>query len=81
MAIRIPLRVVAFALYTLVLLGAAFGISYGVFEWRDEDEPTTGSARCRAEGSSVTRVTGLMLAATLSVSLFQRAQMGSVSRR
>jgi hypothetical protein len=80
MAIRIPFRVLAFALYTLVLLGAAFGISYGVFEWR-HDEPTTGSARCRAEGSSVTRVTGLMLAATLSVSLFQRAQMGSASRR
>jgi hypothetical protein len=42
MAIRIPSRVLALALYTLVLLGAAFGISYVVFEWRDEDEPTTG---------------------------------------
>jgi hypothetical protein len=42
MAVRIPSKVLAFALYTLVLLVAAFGISYGVFEWRDEDEPTTG---------------------------------------
>ena len=39
MTIRISLRVVAFVVYTLALLGGAFGISYAVFEWRD-DEPT-----------------------------------------
>lgn len=48
MAIRVPLRVVAFALYTLVLLGAAFGISYAVFEWRDEDEPTAPTGQPEA---------------------------------
>lgn len=39
MTIRISLRVAAFVVYTLALLGGAFGISYAVFEWRD-DEPT-----------------------------------------
>ena len=39
MTIRISLRAVAFIVYTLALLGGAFGISYAVFEWRD-DEPT-----------------------------------------
>ena len=38
MTIRISLRFVAFVVYTLALLGGAFGISYAVFEWR-EDEP------------------------------------------
>ena len=38
MNIRIPLKAVAFVLYTLALLGGAFGISYAVFEWRDDDE-------------------------------------------
>jgi len=27
---------IAFAVYTLALLGAAFGIAYAVFEWQDE---------------------------------------------
>ena len=35
MTINIPLKAVAFVLYTLALLGGAFGISYAVFEWRD----------------------------------------------
>jgi hypothetical protein len=48
MAIRTLPRVLVFALYTLVLLGAAFGISYGVFEWRDEDEPTTSTEQPEA---------------------------------
>lgn len=26
-----------FVLYTVVVLGGAFGISYAVFEWRDDD--------------------------------------------
>lgn len=38
MTIRIPLGAVAFFVYTLALLGGAFGISYAVFEWRDDDE-------------------------------------------
>ena len=38
MTINIPFKAVAFVLYTLALLGGAFGISYAVFEWRD-DEP------------------------------------------
>ncbi len=38
MTIRISLRVVAFVVYTLALLGGAFGISYGVFEWRHDEE-------------------------------------------
>ena len=37
MTIRVSLRAVAFAAYTLALLGGAFGISYAVFEWRDGD--------------------------------------------
>ncbi len=37
MTIRIPLRFLLFVLYTTALLGGAFGISYAVFEWRDDD--------------------------------------------
>ena len=37
MTIRLSLRAVAFVVYTLALLGAAFGISYAVFEWRHDD--------------------------------------------
>ncbi len=44
MTIRIPLRVVAFVVYTLALLGGAFGISYAVFEWRDDVETFDASA-------------------------------------
>ena len=39
MTINIPLKAVAFVVYTLALLGGAFGISYAVFEWRDDDNP------------------------------------------
>jgi hypothetical protein len=45
MTIRISLRVVAVIVYTLAILGGAFGISYGVFEWRHNDAaPVTDSA-------------------------------------
>ncbi len=44
MTINIPLKAVAFVLYTLALLGGAFGISYAVFEWRDDDEAFDASA-------------------------------------
>ena len=37
MTINIPLKAVAFVLYTLALLGGAFGISYAVFEWRHDE--------------------------------------------
>ena len=36
MTIHIPVRFILFLLYTLALLGGSFGISYAVFEWRDE---------------------------------------------
>ena len=36
MTVRISVRVVAFVIYTVALLAGAFGISYGVFEWRDD---------------------------------------------
>ncbi len=38
MTIRIPFKAVVFVVYTRALLGGAFGISYAVFEWRDDDE-------------------------------------------
>ena len=41
MTIRVSLRAVAFVVYTLALLGGAFGISYAVFEWRDD-----GASEC-----------------------------------
>jgi len=44
MTINIPLKAVAFVLYTLALLGGAFGISYVVFEWRDSDGSGNTSA-------------------------------------
>ena len=37
--IHIPVKLVLFILYTLALLGGSFGVSYAVFEWRD-DSPT-----------------------------------------
>lgn len=44
MTIRISLRVAAFVVYTLALVGGAFGISYAVFEWRDDNEDVGISA-------------------------------------
>jgi len=37
MIARIPVRALLFVLYTVALLGGAFGISYAVFEWRDDE--------------------------------------------
>lgn len=37
MTIRIPVRALLFFLYTAAVLAGAFGISYVVFEWRDDD--------------------------------------------
>jgi len=37
MTILIPLRALLFILYTAAILGGAFGISYAVFEWREDD--------------------------------------------
>ena len=49
MTIRISLRAVAFVVYTLALLGGAFGISYAVFEWQDSDEaPVTAAEETAA---------------------------------
>ena len=39
MTVRIPLRALLLILYSAAMLGGAFGISYAVFEWRD-DVPT-----------------------------------------
>ena len=39
MTVRIPLRALLLILYSAAMLGGAFGISYAVFEWRD-DKPT-----------------------------------------
>lgn len=39
MVLRIPIRWVAFAVYTIAILLASFGISYGVSEWTDTDSP------------------------------------------
>ena len=36
MTIHIPVRLLLFVLYTCAVLGGAFGISYAVFEWRDD---------------------------------------------
>ncbi len=44
MTVNISLRFVLFVLYTAALLGGAFGISYAVFEWRDDDEGLNASA-------------------------------------
>ena len=41
MTIRIPVRLVLSILYTIAVLAVAFGISYGVFEWRDDDTGAT----------------------------------------
>ena len=38
MTIRTPVRFALFVLYTAAVLGGAFGISYIVFEWRDDAE-------------------------------------------
>lgn len=40
MTLHIPIRLVAFLSYTVALLGGSFAISYGVFEWREEDTQT-----------------------------------------
>ena len=37
MTIRIPVKFLLFILYTAAVLAGAFGISYAVFEWRDDD--------------------------------------------
>ena len=42
MTIRIPIRFLLVVLYTGAILGGAFGISYAVFEWRDEGGESDG---------------------------------------
>jgi hypothetical protein len=43
MTIRIPFRALLVVLYTAAILAGAFGISYAVFEWRDDDDgPDSG---------------------------------------
>ncbi len=37
MTVRVPVNLVVFVLYSAAILVGAFGISYGVFEWRHED--------------------------------------------
>ena len=44
MTVHISLKAVAFVVYTLALLGGAFGISYAVFEWRHDDEAAVTSS-------------------------------------
>jgi len=41
MTIRIPIRLLAVVVYTLALLGATFGISVAVSDWRDDDAIVT----------------------------------------
>jgi hypothetical protein len=38
MTVHVPVRLVFFVLYSAAILVGAFGISYGVFEWRDDGE-------------------------------------------
>ena len=49
MTINISLRFVLFVLYTAALLVGAFGISYAVFEWRD-DSPDKVAVNERLDG-------------------------------
>ena len=44
MTFNISLRFILFVAYTLALMGGAFGISYAVFEWRDDDGAFDASA-------------------------------------
>lgn len=37
MTIHIPVKLLLFVLYTVAILGGAFGISYAVFQWREDD--------------------------------------------
>ena len=46
MTINIPLKAVAFVVYTLALLGGAFGVSYAVFEWRGNGEEVSEYVNC-----------------------------------
>ena len=41
MTIHIPCMFLLFVLYTCAVLGGAFGISYAVFEWRDDSPDKT----------------------------------------
>ena len=41
MTIHIPVRFLLFVLYTAAVLGGAFGISYAVFEWKDDSPDKT----------------------------------------
>ena len=65
MTINIPLKAVAFVLYTLALLGGAFGISYAVFDWRHDDEASVTSSAPVDTGPSQAELDAQLCAAAL----------------
>jgi len=58
MIIRIPVRLLLALLYTAGVLGAAFGISYAVFEWRDAEGGSTGSVTLESLDSRIDSLGG-----------------------
>ncbi len=53
MTIQIPVRFLLFVLYTAAILGGAVGISYAVFEWRDEGEGPDGGITLQSLDSRI----------------------------
>ncbi len=53
MTIQIPVKFLLFVLYTAAILGGAFGISYAVFEWRDEGERPDGGITLQSLDSRI----------------------------
>lgn len=58
MTIRIPLRALLFVLYTAAVLGGAFGISYAVFEWREDGGESDGSLTLESLDARIDNVDG-----------------------
>ena len=87
MTIRLSLRAVAFVVYTVALLGGAFGISYAVFEWRDSDsaiesridglENRTGAGPTQAELDAQKCAAALEAAGNVQPTSFRRAIGGT----
>ena len=58
MTIRIPAQFIAFVVYTVALLGGAFGISYAVFEWRDDEVESDGTITLESLDNRIDRLDG-----------------------
>lgn len=68
MTLHIPVKFMLFVLYTCALLGGAFGISYAVFEWRDDGGGSDSGLTLESLEARIDKVDGRVDSVTNRVS-------------